>query len=84
MHASDDTPLSEFLIDTAIVRGALDGRNDERFVRGRIAALISIFGMVVIAFVAAAWPFLPLLAAIPVLLVSAWLYAERPRFLFRR
>ena len=84
MHASDDTPLSEFLIDTAVVRGTIDATNDERFVRGRIAVFVSVLGMAVLAFLAAAWPFLPLLLIIPLLLVGTWLYAERPRFIFRR
>ena len=84
MHASDDTPLSEFLIDTAVVRGALDGKNDERFVRGRIATFISVLGRVAITFVAVAlqWPYLML--GVPLLVVGAFTCAERPRFIFRR
>lgn len=78
MHASDDTPLSEFLIDAAVVRGAIDARNDDRFVRGRIAAFVSILGMALIAYLAAASTFLPLLFGVPLLLIGAWVYAERP------
>ena len=88
MHASDDTPLSEFLIDTAVVRGAIDGRNDERFVRGRVATMAGISGTTFLAWFAAAWPFWPAAAfGIPALLVSVWLYAERPEWglrIFRR
>ena len=84
MHASDDTPLSEFLIDTAMVRGALDGKNDERFVRGRIATFVSVLGMALITFAAMATQVMVIVVGIPVLLTAAWLYAERPRFIFRR
>jgi hypothetical protein len=84
MHASDDTPLSEFLIDTAIVRGTINGSNDESFVRGRIATFVSVLGMFVIAYVAAASQLLVLLFAVPVLWIGAWLYAERPGFMFSK
>ena len=84
MHASDDTPLSMFLIDTAAVRGVPDASNDERFVRGRIACFVSVLGMVVIAYVAVALQLPALLTGIPILLVGGPLYAERPAFLFGR
>ncbi len=84
MQASDDTPLSEFLIDTKIVRGAINGSNDESFLRRRIATLISVLGMFVIAHVAAASQLLLLLSAVPVVWIAAWLYAERPGFQFHR
>jgi len=81
MHASDDTPLSEFLIDTAVVRGALDGKNDERFVRGRIATFVSVLGMALLTFFAMSmqWPWV--LLGVPILLVGGWAYAERPGFI---
>ena len=84
MHASDDTPLSEFLIDTAVVRGALDGKNDERFVRGRIATFVSVLGMALLTFFSMAmqWPWV--LLGVPILLVGGWAYAERPRFIGKR
>jgi hypothetical protein len=85
MHASDDTPLSEFLIDSAVVRGTLGGKNDERFVRGRIAVFVSILGMAGLmyaAMVAQVWAVA--VVGIPLLLAGAWLFAERPGFLFRR
>ena len=84
MHASDDTPLSEFLIDTAVVRGALNDKNDERFVRGRIATFVSVLGMAVLTFFAMAmqWPLV--LLGVPILLIAGWLYGERPRVLSRR
>ena len=83
MHASDDTPLSEFLIDIAVVRGALNGKNDERFVRGRIATFVSVLGMALLTFFAMAmqWPWVML--GVPILLVAGGLYAERPGFVFR-
>ena len=84
MHASGDTPLSMFLIDTAVVRGTTDNANDDRFVRARIATFFSVLGMAAIAYTAVATPWPILLLAIPVLLAGAWLYAERPRFVFRR
>ncbi len=83
MHASDDTPLSMFLIDTAAVRGTTDAANDERFVRGRIATFVSVLGMVVITFFAMAMQWPVLMLAVPLLLVGGWVYAERPRLLFR-
>jgi hypothetical protein len=77
MHASDDTPLSEFLIDTALVRGAIDGRNDDRFVRGRLATAAGVLGTMFLAWFAAAWPFWPAAAfGIPLLLLGIWLYAD--------
>ena len=83
MHASDDTPLSMFLIGTAAVRGTIDAANDERFVRGRIATFVSVLGMALLTFFAMAmqWPLLML--GVPLLLVGGLIYAERPRFLFR-
>ena len=80
MHASDDTPLSMFLIDTALVRGTLNQKNDERFLRGRIATFVSVLGMALLTFFAMAmqWPLLML--GIPLLLVGGWVYAERPVF----
>ena len=84
MHASDDTPLSMFLIDTAAVRGTVDAKNDERFVRGRIAVFVAVLGNWAVVYAGAATGFW-LIAAIGVPLVSlaAWLYAERPRFIWR-
>jgi hypothetical protein len=77
LHASDDTPLSEFLIDTAVVRGTIDGRNDERFVRGRMASFVSVLGMALIVFFAASWPSWEIAAVgLPVLVVVAVLIAE--------
>jgi hypothetical protein len=84
MHASDDTPLSMFLIDTAAVRGTVDAKNDERFVRGRIAVFVAVLGNWAAVYAAAATGFW-LIAAIgvPLVSLSAWLYAERPRFIWR-
>ena len=85
MHASDDTPLSMFLIDTAAVRGVADASNDERFVRSRIACFVAVFGNWALIYAAAATWFWPIAAVgIPLLSAGAWVYAERPAFLFRR
>lgn len=81
MHASDDTPLSMFLIDTAAVRGAIDARNDERFVRARIAVAVSVFGFWVLAYAANAFHAWPIAAfGIPLLYLGAWFLAQRDRF----
>jgi len=77
MHASDDTPLSMFLIDTAAVRGTTDQKNDERFVRGRIATAVSVLGMVAVAYVAVALQLPFVLLGVPVFLIAAALYATR-------
>ena len=79
MHASDDTPLSMFLIDTAAVRGTTDQKNDERFVRGRIACFVAVFADWALIYLAAATWFWPILVGIPIVLIGAWLFAERPR-----
>jgi fatty acid desaturase len=84
MHAGDDTPLSMYLIDTAVVRGAIDARNDERFVRGRIAVFAAVFGNWALIYAAAAtwlWPIAAI--GVPLLTFGAWLYAERPGLLFK-
>ena len=40
MFGSDDAPLVESMVDMSFVRGAINGKADDRFVRGRIAMLI--------------------------------------------
>ena len=81
MHASDDTPLSMFLIDTAAARGTIDARNDERYVRARIAVAVSVFGFWTLAYAANALHIWPIAAVgIPLLYLGAWFFARRDRF----
>jgi hypothetical protein len=48
----NNSPLIVFLIELAWVRGSIDARNDERFMRGRIVAALGLVAMIAIMWLA--------------------------------
>ena len=80
MFGSDDAPLTESLSNMYFVRGAIDGKADDRFVRERIAMLIWLPALIVLTMLAI-WLQAAIILAIgiPALLIGLWLYAERRR-----
>ena len=80
MFGSDDAPLVESIVDMTFVRGAINGKADDRFVRGRIAMLLWLPALIVLTMLAI-WLQAAIILAIgiPALLIGLWLYAERRR-----
>jgi len=91
MFGSDDAPLQESLADLWFARGALNGKGDHRFVRGRIAMLVWLPSLIVLAMLSV-WlqNAIPIVVGIPALLIGMWLFVGRservaalPRRLYR-
>lgn len=78
MNNSDDAPLSEFLINLGLVRGALGSARDARFMRGRIALIAMYLGTAIVLLLAMrtkSW--IVGVVGMTLLLVGLWLFAAR-------
>ncbi|TMC51614.1 MAG: hypothetical protein E6J20_15500 [Chloroflexi bacterium] len=80
MQGSDDSFFQEAVANLAFMRGAIGDKNDGRFVRGRIAILIWLPGLLSVLLLGA-WlqSWIVIAAGIPLLLVVMWLIVVGPR-----
>jgi hypothetical protein len=78
MHNSDDTPLSEFLMNQAFSRGSLDAGADSRLMRGRIATLLFLPALaLVVMFAIWIQNWIVGVTGYVLLIAGLWLYSER-------
>ena len=80
MQGSDDSFFQEAVANLAFMRGTMGDKNDERFVRGRMAILIWLPGLLSVLLLGA-WlqSWVVIAAGIPLLLVVMWLIVVGPR-----
>ena len=78
MHGTDAAGFQEALIGLALVRGTLGDRNDALFIRGRIAFLLWMPGLLLILMLGV-WiqSGVVIVLGIPLLLIALWVSVVR-------
>jgi hypothetical protein len=79
MFGSDDSPLQESIADMYFARGAINGKRDDSFVRGRVAMLIWLPSLIALLLLSV-WlqNVIPVALGIPGLVIGLGLYMWGP------
>jgi hypothetical protein len=80
MQGSDDSFFQEAVAHLAFMRGTIGSRNDDSFLRGRIAILLWLPGLLSVLLLGAelqSW--IVIVAGVSLLLITMWLIVIGPR-----
>jgi hypothetical protein len=80
MQGSDDSFFQEAVANLAFIRGTIGSRNDVSFIRGRLAMLVWLPGLLGVLWLGVALQsWIVIAAGIPLLLILTWLVVVDPR-----